>query len=127
MTKKQNDIEGGISELAALGKRRIGDFVNLQTEVLDRLHESQQQWFDRAQSEADLASEFSSKLASLRSFPDVVAAYQEWNKRRFEMMAEDGKQTLANIHKLMEAGAHLFSDGWRTKNAGTSKGPRAAA
>ncbi len=45
-------------EFAGIGKRRIEDCVNAQTELLDKLQETNRQWLERMQSEANLASEF---------------------------------------------------------------------
>jgi hypothetical protein len=76
-----------------------------------RLFLESRQWFDRAQSEANLASEFAFKLTAARSLPEVMAAYQKWTSRRFEMMAEDGKHLLADTQKFMEVGVRLLSNG----------------
>jgi len=95
------------AEFAEMGKKRVEDFVNAQTEFVEKLQEMNRQWFDRAQSEANLASELASKLTAARSIPDAMAAYQEWASRRFEMMAEDGKHLLADTQKFMEAATHL--------------------
>jgi hypothetical protein len=96
------------AEFAEMGKKRVEDFVNVQTEFVEKLQEMNRQWFDRAQSEAKLASELASKLTAARSIPDAMAAYQEWTSRRFEMMAEDGKQLLADTQKFMEAATRLL-------------------
>jgi hypothetical protein len=88
--------------------------MNAQTELLERLKETNRQWFDRVESEANLASEFASKLTSARSLPDAMSACQEWTMRRFAMMAEDGKHVLADTQKLMETGARLLSNGWQS-------------
>jgi phasin protein len=65
------------AEFAEMGKKRVEDFVNVQTEFVEKLQEMNRQWFDRAQSEANLASELASKLTAARSIPDAMAAYQE--------------------------------------------------
>ncbi len=78
------------TEFAELGKKRIEEYVNTQKELVEKFQEMNRQWFDRAQAEANLASELASKLTATRSIPDAMAAYQEWANRRFEMMAEDG-------------------------------------
>jgi hypothetical protein len=62
-----------------MGKKRIDEFVKMQAELLDKLQETNRQWLDRAQSEANLASEFASKLAAARSIPDAMTAFQEWS------------------------------------------------
>jgi hypothetical protein len=65
----------------------------------------------RVQSEANLASEFGSKLAAARSIPDAMIAGQEWATRRFEMMAEDRKHA-TDWQMFTETGARLLSKGW---------------
>jgi len=106
------------AEFAEMGKKRVEDFVNAQTEFVEKLQEMNRQWFDRAQSEANLASELASKLTAARSIPDAMAAYQEWASRRFEMMAEDGKHLLADTQKLTEAATHLLPNGSLFKGGG---------
>jgi hypothetical protein len=59
-----------------------------------------------------MASEFGGRLASARSMPDVVAAWQEWTNRRMELLALDGRQVLKETENLMEAGARVFANGW---------------
>jgi len=96
------------TEFAEVGKKRVEEFVNTQTELFEKLQEMNRQWFDRAQSEAKLASELASKLTAARSIPDALTAYQEWTSRRFEMMAEDNKHLLADVQKFMEAATRLL-------------------
>ncbi len=98
-------------DFAAMGGKRIEEFVNLQTKLLNEFQETNRQWFDRAQSEVNLASEFAAKLTAARSVPEAMAACQEWTSRRFAMMAEDGKHLLADTQKFMEVGARLLSNG----------------
>jgi len=45
------------TEFVETGKKRVEEFVNTQTELLEKLQEMNGQWFNRAQSEANLASE----------------------------------------------------------------------
>ena len=106
------------AEFAEVGKKRVEEFVNAQTELVEKLQEMNRQWFDRAQSEANLASELAAKLTAARSIPDAMAAYQEWASRRFEMMAEDGKHLLADTQKIMEAATHLLPNGSLIKGGG---------
>jgi hypothetical protein len=99
-------------QYAAIGKKRIEEFVNVQTELLDELQETNQQWFDRMQSEANLASEFASKFTHARSIPDAMTACQEWAARRYELAAEDSKHVLADTLNLMKTGSRLLLMGW---------------
>ena len=95
---------------AGMGKKRVEEFVNIERDLLETFLETNRQWFDRAQAEANLASEFASKLTAARSLSEAMAAYQEWTSRQFEMMAEDGKHILADTQKFIETGARLLSN-----------------
>ncbi len=106
------------AEFAAMGKKRFEDFFNAQTELVDKLQESNRQWLERMQSEANLASEFASKLTAARSIPEAMAACQEWTNRRFAMMAEDGKHLLADTQKFAETSARLLANGGPAKRSG---------
>lgn len=108
------------TEFAAMGKKSVDEFINTQAELLHKLQETNRQWFDRAQSEASLTSQFASKLVAARSIPDAMMACQEWTGRWFEMMAEDSKRLLADTQKFMETGARLMSNGWPIKSGGVS-------
>ena len=108
------------AEFAAAGRKRFEEFTKAETELLDKLRESNQQWIERVQSEVNLASEFASKLSAARSIPDAMSACQEWTGRRFEMMADDGKHLLADTQKFMETSTRLLSKGWLSDRPGAS-------
>jgi predicted phage tail protein len=108
------------AEFAVIGKKRVEDFAKAQTELFDTVQETNRQWLDRIQAEADLASEFAARLTAARSIPDAMTAYQDWTTRRFAMMAEDGKHLLADTQKFIEKGARLLSNGGLTKGDGPS-------
>lgn len=97
------------TEWAERGKVRIEEFIDVQTELFEKLQETNRRWLDRAQSEVNCASEFASKMAAARSFPEAMAAYQEWTVREFEMVAQDGKHLFDNIQKFTAAGIRLLS------------------
>ncbi len=97
--------------LAALGQKRVEEFARAQADLLTTMKDAHRRWFDRMESEARLASEFTRKVTSCRSIPDAVTACQEWTGRRLEMMADDGKRLLVDSQRMMETGARLLSDG----------------
>jgi hypothetical protein len=108
------------AEFAAIGSKRIDELAILQTELLNQLQTSNRQWLDRAQSEANFASEFASKLTAARSIPEAVTACQEWTGRRLELLAEGGRILFADTQRFMETGARLLSNGWLTNSGGNS-------
>ena len=80
-TEKAFPFSFDTSEFASLGKKRIEAFVNAQTELLDELQEANRHWMDRFQSEANLASEYASKLSGARTIPDAMAVSRDWATR----------------------------------------------
>jgi len=72
------------------------------------------QWFGRLQSEVNVASEFASKLRTVRSISDTEMVCQEWMSRRFDRMTDDGERLFADIQKFMEAGSRLMANGSRS-------------
>src|SRR5262245_30514222 len=88
--------------LAALGKKSAEEFVKAQSDLLSTMQDAHQRWFDRMQSEAKLATDFTHKVTTCRSYPDAVAACQEWTARRLEMIADDSKHFLTDSRKVLE-------------------------
>lgn len=102
---------------AAFNKKRMEEFVDMQSEWFGKMQEASQQWIDRMQSEAKVDAEFAAKLTAAKSLPDAMTICQEWNGRRLEMMADDGKRFFADLQKLMETNARLLSNGWLSNGA----------
>jgi hypothetical protein len=100
------------TETAAIGRRRIKQVVDAQTELFEMLEKTSRQWLDRVESEVRVASELSSRLTAARSISDAMTACHEWTSRRIEMMAEDGKHLLDDTRALTEAAARSFSHSW---------------
>jgi hypothetical protein len=111
-TEKAFPFSFDTSEFAALGKKRIEAFVNAQAELLEEIQETNRHWMDRFQSEANLASEYASKLSSVRSIPDAVAVSRDWATQYFQRLAEDGKHLADDTRRFMETGARMFSNGF---------------
>ena len=96
------------ADFEAAAKNRVEAFTNAQTEALETFQEMNQQWLDRVQAEASLASDLAAKLTAARSIPDAIAAYRTWGSRRFEMMAEDTERLWDDTQKFVQAGARLL-------------------
>ena len=107
-------------EFVAMGQKRFDELIAAQTEQLGKLQELNRNWFERMQTEAKLASEFTTKLTAARSMPEVAAAYQEWAQRHMEMATEDAKRVVADGQKLMETSTRLLTNGWRPNGHGGS-------
>jgi hypothetical protein len=99
------------SEFAALGKKRMEAFVNMQTELLEEIQVANRHWLDRIQSEANLAAEYASKLSGTRTLPDAMAVSRDWSTQYLQRLADDGKHLADDTRRFIETGARLFSNG----------------
>jgi hypothetical protein len=84
----------------------------MQTELFEKLQEINRNWIDRMQSEAALASEFTTKLTAARSIPETATACQDWARRRMEMSAEDAKRLAADGQEVLKTGTQMLTNGW---------------
>jgi hypothetical protein len=50
------------------------------TELFEGFNETSRRWLSCVETEAKLTSELAAKLTAARSFPDIMAAYQEWGR-----------------------------------------------
>ena len=100
------------SEFAAMGKKRLEELVAMQTELFEKFQEMNRNWFERLQSEAALASEFTNRLTAARSIPETTTVCQDWAKRRMEMSAEDAKRLMADGQKVFQTGTNMLANGW---------------
>jgi hypothetical protein len=107
-------------EFATLNTTRVEGYVTVQAESMEMFEGMNRRWADRAQSEANLASDFVAKVMAARSIPDALTACQEWTSRRLELMAEDGKCVLADTQKVMESGRRFLAAAWPSISGGTT-------
>jgi hypothetical protein len=110
-TEKTQTLDLTLPGLAALGRRNIEELARVQSDLLSTMGDAHQRWFDRMQSEAQLASDFTRKVTNCRSIPDAMAVCQEWTGRRLEMMADDSRHLLSDSRRVMERSARFLSDG----------------
>ena len=99
-------------EFSGLGTEQLEELLKAQGEFIGMIGTMNQQWFDRTQSKAKLASEFVSSLTASRSIPDAMTACQEWTNRCLRLAAEDGSHFVEDTQKLIEAGRQLQVKSW---------------
>jgi hypothetical protein len=100
------------TQLAAMQKEGIEQLVDMESGLVQKLHQANQNWLSRAEAEANLASELMTNLVCARSVPETASAFQQWTSRRMELAAEDARHLLVDTQELMEAGAHMWSANW---------------
>ena len=95
-------------EMAEMGKKRVENLFDAQKELLNKLQETNKQWFDRVQLEAKVASDYANKVMVARSVPDAMTAYQEWASRQLKLAVEDASYAISTGEALMDMGARLL-------------------
>jgi transposase len=75
--------------------------LKAQKAVLETYEHIGRAWLSRAQSEMDLWSGLSAKLAATRSFPEAVGVCQEYVSQRIRMIAEDGQRLSEDSQEIM--------------------------
>ena len=110
--EKLSSLNPAPPAIAAMATKRFEELAEVQSDLLEEIHEANQNWLDRIQSEATLASEFSSRLIASHSIADTTMACQEWAKRRMDLFTEDGQRLMTNSQKFMEKAAQFLSNGW---------------
>jgi hypothetical protein len=98
--------------LARSGQKHVEDMISLQREFSSYLQDLNENWLTHMQSEAALASEFTSKLSETHSIPETANICQEWANRRMELFAEDGKRFFTNTQKIVETGVRTLASSW---------------
>jgi hypothetical protein len=105
------------SELIDVAKKKVEALLEVQKELMQTLEGINHELFNRAKKEAELASEFVAKLASVRSVPDATTTYREWATKEMELLAADGRQMFEHGEKIMQASRRLFSNGMHSAGA----------
>ena len=98
-------------ELLDLAGKKLVSLLAIQKELVQSLECINQELFDRAKREAELASEFVGKLAGVRSIPEATSTYREWATREMGLLADEGHKMFVHGEKLMHASNRLFSNG----------------
>jgi hypothetical protein len=101
-------------------RKRMENFSAAQTELFAKCQDANRHWLDRIQAEANMTSEFATKLTTARSIPEAMNACQEWGGRRLEMMAEDAQQLLSDTQKFTQASVRLIANGWQSTGSAAS-------
>jgi hypothetical protein len=104
-------------EIIDQAKAKIEALFEVQKELVHTIEEINLELFNRAKAEAELASEFVTKLSAVRSVPDATTTYHTWASREMELLAANGRQMIANGEKFMQASRRLFPNGfWGSVN-----------
>jgi Phasin protein len=102
----------GADSLLKLGREQTEATFKIQKDVLEAYEEASRAWLARVQSEVELWSELATRLATTRSVPEALSAYQESVAQRMQMAAEDGKRLSDDCREMMGKIAGSFSKGW---------------
>jgi hypothetical protein len=99
------------SQFAEGWRNSVEGLFHAQEDFIDNITKANQKWVERFQSEANLSSEWGSKLAGSRTLPEALMVGQGWASQRLQMMAEDRKHLLEDYQHFAEIGARLCANG----------------
>lgn len=99
------------AEVAEFSKKRLEALVEMQKELLETIGAMNQAWFERAKSEAELASELVSKLSDARSMPETANVCQECMGKKMDLLVDDGRRLFADSQKFIDIGARFLRNG----------------
>jgi hypothetical protein len=91
--------------------------LRLQKELLEAYEQANRAWVARVKSEIDLWSGLASRMATIRSAPEAMQAYQECLAERMQMGAEDGRRVAKQCEEVMQRITRSFSNGWPTASS----------
>jgi len=102
----------GAESFLKLGREQTEATFKIQKDVLEAYEEASRAWLARVQSEVELWSQLAAKLATTRSVPEALSAYQESVAQRMQMAAEDGKRMSDECREIMGKIAGSLPKGW---------------
>ncbi len=102
----------GAESFVKLGREQTEATFKIQKDVLEAYEAASRAWLARVQSEVELWSQLASKLATTRSIPEALTAYQESVAQRMQMAAEDGQRLSDDCREIMGRIAGSLSNGW---------------
>ena len=109
LTKASKKVQKQMVE----AEKKIGDAtLQAQNEFLKTFEEMSREVMSRAAAEVELGLKLSKKLSTARSFPDALAAYQEWLSEEMTARSEDARWFMTNSQKFMTTSTRAFSSGW---------------
>jgi hypothetical protein len=103
-----NDSQSRTSNRSEDGVVQAERLSRFQAELFDKIQEVNHHWLERIQSEATLAVEFATKMASARSIPDAATIYHDWASRQLRLAVEDANYAISTGQALMDMGSRLL-------------------
>jgi len=97
--------------LADLGKHHLDTLIRAQSQFLRDAEEMNRTWTSRVESEVALISALFTKLASAKTLPDTLSAYQECLSDHLQLLSQDSARIYEGAGKFLASSAHLFSNG----------------
>jgi hypothetical protein len=91
---------------------KVEELARTETELREIFRKSNQEWFERLQTEMKLLSELGAKLNAARSIPEFAAAYQIYASQRVAIAGEDARHLFEDCQTLARTGARLWTTSW---------------
>ena len=99
------------TDVLRMGEARTEAMLAMQKDLVNVFEKISRTWAARIKSEADLWSEFATKISTAGSPPNALEACQHCMTLRMQMAAEDGRQLLDDSQQIMGAITRAMTNG----------------
>ena len=99
-----------VARINQAGQTAASFIFGSQKLMLEEMVFAGNEWFERAQTEMHLFSEFASKMAAVHSVRDFRIMYEECGKHQIEFIHCDCDRLFKNGERVIEATSKLFKD-----------------
>jgi hypothetical protein len=98
------------TRMAEISADRFNGGVRMQTEMAQLLQTIGREWMERRSIEAEFALSLPNRLASVRTYADALAVYQQWLNGWFALCQEDSQRLLSDSQRIMATGMRCFTN-----------------
>jgi hypothetical protein len=98
------------ARMAEIGANRLNGGLRMQTEMAETLQAIGREWMERRALEAEFALSLPNRLASVRTYAEALAVYQQWLNGWLALCQEDGQRFLSDGQRIMASGMRCFTN-----------------
>ena len=109
-SKQPMDLQAASAQFAQVGRHQFQVLLDMPQQLLQSAEEIGEVWNAHAESEGKLVSELMKKLASAKTLPDAMSAYQQCMYGQLEILSRDSQRLFHGAEKLVTRNLNIFSN-----------------
>ena len=107
----RRDVNPMPADVLRMGEAPAEAMLAMQKDLVNAFEKISRTWAARVKSQADLWSEFATKISAAGSPPKALEACQHCMALRMQMAAQDGRQLLDDSQQIMGAITRAMTNG----------------